>query len=311
MDWLKLRYDRAALLAGAIALLVCGGIVIVSALDFPRQFEDRNSRKPADNVVKPLPSAIITSAMTRFTQPRTWNVHDGSLFVSRPYILIDGKLVDPLEGTQNIHDPIKNSWVIQYDLPYWETDLKDQDPDEDQFTNVEEFLGGTNPRDNKSVPPYYTKLRLKKFISKPFRLVFTGSPDGGQTFTINAKDRGSRTQFRQLGEMIEGTPYKLLSYTGKKEQRNDIETDTSELTIENTETGQKLVLVAKREANDPTSFAEFLYLFDHSSFTVKKDDDFTLAPQTERKYKLIDISAKEAVIKDQKDGTLYKIPAAQ
>jgi hypothetical protein len=57
---------------------------------------------------------------------------------------------------------------------------------------------------------------------------------------------------------------------------------STSLTIENTQTGQRIVLVANKEANDPTSFAEFLYLYDNSKFTVKKDDEFSLSPETDR-----------------------------
>ena len=161
------------------------------------------------------------------------------------------------------------------------------------------------------MPPYWTKLRLAKFISKPFRLKFTGTPDEGQTFTINAIDGKSRTQFLQLGQMIEGTPYKLLSYKPNKITRDEMEVDVSELTIENTETNQKLVLIVRKEANDPTSFGEFLYLYDNSRFTVKKDDEFTLTPQSDKKYKLIDISRSEALIKDLQSGEEHKILPVQ
>jgi len=224
---------------------------------------------------------------------------------------VDGALIDPLEGNKNLHEPIKNSWLIKYDLPYWESSIKEQDPDGDRFSNLEEYLAATDPRDKNSVPPFYTKLRLLRFISKPFRLIFTGSPDDGQTFTINTRDRGGRTRFVEKGQIIEGTPYKVISHERKMETRNEIEIDVSTLTIENTQTGQKIVIIANREANDPTSYGEFLYLYDNSKFTVKKDDEFVLPPETDRKYKLIDISEKEAVIQDQQTREQHKIPPAQ
>ena len=115
----------------------------------------------------------------------------------------------------------------------------------------------------------------------------------------------------EKGQIIEGTPYKVISHEKKMETRNEIEIDVSTLTIENTQTGQKIVLVANREANDPTSYGEFLYLYDNSKFTVKKDDEFVLPPETDRKYKLIDISEKEAVIQDQQTREQHKIPPAQ
>jgi hypothetical protein len=311
MEWLKDNYERAALIIVAIILLACSGLVVTKSLAFPELFTGRNSPKPADNTIKPYPTEPVTGATTIVKTPASWKGYDGSLFISRPYVLKDGKLFDPLEGTEDLHPPIKNSWLIKYDLPYWEGDIKDQDPDGDRFSNLEEFVAGTDPRDKASIPPYYTKLRLQKFISKPFRLIFTGTPDDGQTFTINTKDLKSRTQFLERDQMIRDTPYKVIGYEKKTITENEIEKDVSELTIENTETGQKMVLIANKEANDPTSFGEFLNLYDNSVFTVKKDDEFSMNPETDHKYKLIDITEKEAVIKDLKLGSDHKIPPVQ
>ncbi len=311
MDWLRNNYDKAILAVACLVLLACCGWIITRAQSFSERFADRDSSQPPDNTIKPLPTDALRSALAKVRSPQNWLGHDGSLLVSRPYVLMDGALIDPLEGSKNLHEPIKNSWLIKYDLPYWESDIKEQDADGDGFSNLEEYLAGSDPRDKNSVPPFYTKLRLVRFISKPFRLIFTGTPDGGQTFTINTKDRGTRTRFLELGEMIEGTFYKVVSYEKKTERRNEIDFDASLLTIENTQTGQRIVLIANKEANDPTSFGEFLYLYDNSRFTVKKGDEFSLPPEPDRKYKLIDISEKEAVIQDQKTREQHKVPPAQ
>jgi hypothetical protein len=311
MDWLSKNFDKAILVVAALVLLVCCTLIIGRAMAFRDQFAKTNNPKPPGSVIKPLPVDALTLASERLKSPQNWIGHEGSLLVSRPYVLVDGALIDPLEGSKNLHEPIKNSWLIRYDLPYWESNVKDQDPDEDRFSNLEEYLAGTDPRDRNSIPAFHTKLRLLRFISRPFRLIFTGTPDDGQTFTINTRDRGGRTRFVQVGEMIEGTPYKVISYQQKTERKNEIDVDASTLTIENIQTGQQIVLAASREANDPTSFGEFLYLYDNSRFTVKKDDEFTLPPEEERKYKLIDISEKEALIQDQQTREQHKIPPAQ
>ena len=143
----------------------------------------------------------------------------------------------------------------------------------------------------------------------PFRLKFSGDSGDGETFIINASDAKSRTQFLKLGDMIAGAPYKVLGYEKKSEARNDMEVDVSVLTIENSETGQKIPLIFNKEANDPTSFGEFLYLYDNSKLRVKKDEELTLPPDT-TKYKLIDISAQEATIQDLSTGQKIRINKA-
>lgn len=307
MDWVKQNYERALLGLAAIVLLACSVLVILQVQAFPTLFEGRDSTKKPDNTIKPYPMEALASASGRVAAPPLWKDHNGSLFISLPYVLQNGILINPMESPVDLHPPVKNSWLVQHNLPWWERDVKDQDPDEDRFSNLDEYLGGTDPKDKKSVPPYYTKLRLSKFISVPFRLKFNGTPDEGRTFAINPLDRGGRTQFLALNDMIKGTDYKLISYEPKKTTRNDIEVDVSELTIENTVTGQKLVLVNRQEANDPTSYAEFYYLYDNSTFQVKKDDEFSLAPEPDHKYKLIDINATEALIQDQKSKEQHKI----
>lgn len=311
MDWIKDNCERVLLGTLAFIVLALSGLAGWQALSFPEKFAERNSSKKPDNKIVPPNVEAVDSTTATAAAPRSFTGHDGSLFVSRPYVLKDGTLVDPLEGGQPLHPPIENAWLIKYNLDYAEPDVKDQDPDKDGFSNLDEFLAGTDPTNDKSVPPYYTKLRLLKFDPKPFRLRFSGTPDEGQTFTINTRDLGGRTQFLQKGETIQGAPYKILSYTPKKEVRNEIEVDVSELTIQNTETGQNIVLVYDKEADDPTSYGEFLYLFDNTKFRVKKDDEFSLKPDETRKYKLIDISAQEAVIQDIASREKFRIGRAE
>lgn len=310
MDWLKENYEKAILGALALVLLACAAWIVLQTMSFPETFAERNTSKQPDHTIAPPNIEAVDRAATVATSPRAWDAAEGSLFVSRPYVLKDGNLVDPLEEGQDLHPPIKNAWLIRYNLDYADPDVKDQDPDQDRFSNLEEFLAGTDPTNPNSVPPYYTKLRLLKFDPKPFRLKFSGTPDEGQTFTINTKDLGGRTQFLQLGDTIEGAPYKLLSYEPKSTTRNEMEVDISELTIQNTETGQNIVLVFDREADDPTSYGEFIYLYDNSQFRVKKDDEFTLTPEKDRKYKLIDISATEAQIQDLATGEKIRVGKA-
>jgi len=72
--------------------------------------------------------------------------------------------------------------------------------------------------------------------------------------------------------------------------------DVSELTIQNTETQVQVVLVYDTPADSPDSYAVFKYLWNNTQITVKKDQEFVLKPDTDVKYKLIDINDREAVI---------------
>jgi hypothetical protein len=310
MDWIKKNYERALLGLSSLVLIACAAWLSVQAHSFPESFSERNSPKKPNNTISPPDMKSVETAAALAANPGAWSPHEGSLFVSSPYVVKEGKLFDPLEGGEDLHPPIKNAWLMKYNLDYAAPDIRDQDPDNDRFTNLEEFLAGSDPTNDKSVPPYFTKLRLTKFDPVPFRLKFSGDSGDGETFIINASDAKSRTQFLKLGDMITDTPYKLLSYEKKSEKKNDMDMDVSVLTIENSQTGQKIPLVYKKEANDPTSYGEFLYLYDNSKLRVKKDDEFALSPETSHKYKLIDISAQEAQIQDLVTGEKIRIKKA-
>ena len=84
--------------------------------------------------------------------------------------------------------------------------------------------------------------------------------------------------------------------------------DLSELTVVNTETDVKIVLVVKKETNDPTSFGEFFNILANEKFRLQKGAEFTMKPDVNTKLKLIDISSTEAKIQDIATGTTLTLP---
>jgi len=159
MDWIKTNYERALLGLLTLALLASAGLAALQALSFPEKFAERNSPKRPDNTIAPPDLAAVDYATGIATSPRSFTAYDGSLFVSRPYVLKKNpsgneSIVDPLEDGQELHPPIKNAWLIKYNLDYALDGIQEQDPDTDRFSNLEEFVAGTDPTNEKSVPPY-------------------------------------------------------------------------------------------------------------------------------------------------------------
>jgi hypothetical protein len=103
MDWLRNNYDKAILASACLLLLVCSALIIVRVQSFPERFAGRDSSQPIDNTIKALPTDAIKVAQNKVKSPQNWLGHDGSLLVSRPYVLMDGALIDPLEGNKNLH----------------------------------------------------------------------------------------------------------------------------------------------------------------------------------------------------------------
>lgn len=316
MDWFKKHYDLA-ILALATLLLAANATWIATRPGL--EIEGLPTPEPRNEFDEPNLQAIqdasaSASAPVRW-QPDMKSKTQGSLFVSRKYLLKDGKLLDPIEGGEKLHPPIPNSWFEENDLDLSNNNILKLDPDGDGFSNLEEFNAKTNPKDKTSTPPSFTKMQLVAFKPEPFRIIFKG--DGGtdgQEFQINFKDlKGTgRTQYKKLNEQIADAPYKIVGYTAKPGPYGvNVKGDLSELKIENTNTRETLVLKYNEEINDPTSYGEFRNLLTNEVKTYKKGEEFDIPPDP-AKFKLIDIQADSAQIQDIATGKTLKIstPAA-
>ena len=316
MDWIKKNYEKALLGAFALLLLAMSAILIFKALGFQDTFANIREEVAHSTKIDTLEMAGIEQANAALQKPAAWVAKQGggSLFVSRKYIVKQEKLIDPLEeGSEMLHPPVPNEWFTDHNLDILDTEILARDADNDGFSNLDEFLGKSDPGDKSSRPPYISKLRLEKFIKQPFVILFA-SYDGEEskpaemTFQVNAVTAKKPSQFLKIGDLIAGTKFKILKFEKKNQvDANGVEKDLSQLTIQHGETNDLLVLTLQKYADSPDSYALFKYLWNNESITVKKDKNFTLKPDNEE-YKLIDISDAGAVVKNLKTNEEIKVP---
>lgn len=326
MDWLKKNYDLALLCTAALALAASAALFALPAPEEstqqpPPPIPPRAAAEGATATAEQIREAAkllektpkVGASLPSDPSKRA------SAFVSRPYILKDGKLFDPIDGGEDLHPPLPNAWIIANGLDYSDPAIKESDPDGDRFSNLEEFQAGTNPADSKSQPPAATKLRLVEFTPIPFRIEFKGDPSGdGNEFQINLKDlKGqARTQYKKLGDTLDvgpdRPPYKIAAYQAKESpnERGSV-VNTSELTIENTATGEKILLVYNRETNDPASVGIFRNELTGEQFMVRKGQEFEFPAGSAAMFKVVDISAAGAQIEDCKSGAVLAVPKPQ
>jgi hypothetical protein len=295
MDWIKTHYDRVALIAATIFLFICAVSIWWSAAQFGNKLAQQAA--PPPKAASPPGKAVeLDRAAEKLQQPAQWKFGGRSgLFVPEKHFIGSNNLPTTLQTTV-VHPPVPNEWFEQFGLPVEDADALDEDPDGDGFTNLDEWQGHTNPTDKESHPDYLTKLNLESATEEPFRFMFSSSV--GDTFAINSTDQSEPTQFLKKGDTIRGTPFKIVKFT-EKYQPNQYGTnvDVSELLLEHAETKEQLILVKEKVAMSPESVATFVYSWSgRREFEVRKDQEFSLKPLEQIKYKLIDAQPTKAVI---------------
>ena len=85
--------------------------------------------------------------MEKLKQPAQWTFSSRSgLFVPEKHFIGANGMPATLQTTE-VHPPVPNEWLEQFDLPIADADVLTQDPDGDGFTNLEEWQNHTNPTD--------------------------------------------------------------------------------------------------------------------------------------------------------------------
>ncbi|HEY2614120.1 MAG TPA: Amuc_1099 family pilus-like system protein [Chthoniobacterales bacterium] len=296
MTWIRTHYDRVAVLAAALFLFCSSLLVIRKVSEFGESFASLQSAF-APRPASPPPKAVeMEQAAEKLRQPAQWVFTGRSgLFVPEKHFIGADGSPTTLQTTE-VHPPVPNEWLEEFGLPIADADVLTQDPDGDGFTNLEEWQNHTNPTEKDSHPPYVAKLKMKSFAQEPFRLVFASWVD--DTFAINTSDLKEPTQFLKIGDLIRGTKFKLLKFTEKYEvNKYGTNIDVSELTLENQENHEPLSLVKEKIMISPESVANFVYSWgERREFAVKKDQEFSLKPEEQVKYKLVDVQPAKAVI---------------
>jgi hypothetical protein len=284
------------LIAAAIFLFISAVSIWWSVVQFGNKLAARQAAPPPKNA-SPPPNAIeLEHAAEQLQHPAQWKSSGRSgLFVPEKHFIGANGLPATLANTQ-VHPPVPNDWFERYGLPIADADALDQDPDGDGFTNLDEWQGGTDPTDKNSHPDYLTKLHLVSATEEPFPFIFSSWVPG--TFAVNTIDQSEPTQFLKIGDTLRGTPFKIVKFV-EKHARNQYGTnvDVSELVLEHEDAKEQLTLVMEKVAMSPQSVATFAYAWGgRREFEVRKDQEFSLKPLEEVKYKLVDVQPTKAVI---------------
>lgn len=297
MNWVRANYDRLAVFVAAAFLLLSAVLITKNASQFAGELALQTA--PPPRPAAPPPKAVeMEQATEKLKQPAQWTFSSRSgLFVPEKHFIGPDGLPATLHTTE-VHPPVPNEWLEQFSLPIADADVLTQDPDSDGFTNLEEWQNHTDPTDKNSHPAFIAKLKLKSFAQENFKLVFASWV--GDSFALNTSDLKEPTQFVKLGDVVRGTRYKVVKFEEKYDtDKYGTKQDVSELTLENQDTHEPVRLVKEKVMISPESVANFVYEWgQRKEFAVRKDQEFSLKPNEQIKYKLIDVQPGKAVIID-------------
>lgn len=311
-EWLKENYEKVVLIAATVIAVVLSGWLMAKGLRFGETFE-----RPAPRISNEMPEtgiARLELASAALDEPVLWKGEH--LFVSAPVLEKDGRLEPVGEGA--VHFPITDDWIKKYDLPMTHANLKNEDPDRDNFTNLEEFLGGTDPNDANSHPEFITKLCLDSMVESDLQLVFRGEVDP-TTWQIDlvspgGKYRGENFLVRKTVKFgpDDNDMFRMDGYQEKKRtDERGVPVDESEVTISYVEAGGNVrvtqTLVREEPWELPTHEGNFLDRYDNKEFTAQRGSSFKLDNDPDHVFTVVEVNSQMALLKDQ-TGKEYQIP---
>jgi len=212
MSWFSKNYEKAAL-GGAVAVAL--GVSFLGLSKYRSVDETfASSLKGDGNKSTDVPDAgLIPKALQSKKLDHIW---EQAKIGKRPVDLFTGiplfihrdspdKAIDLLTAPP-VHPPIPNTWWLENRLDPGFADSPNRDPDGDGFSNLDEFLAGSDPNDAKSIPPLVNKLMYVKDESLTW-VIRPGFADGDK-FPFTYEDSSLRKNKVTAGEAV--APGKLF-----------------------------------------------------------------------------------------------------
>lgn len=329
------------ILLGVAALIAMGSAIALFLLS--RDFEESFKQSPLagkGGAYTPFASTEAVSSLDHLKKGTHWDMRaDGaSPYVSRSYLLKEGKLIDPMEGSEPLFPPVPNQWLIDHKLDYTDMNILERDPRRKGFTVREEFEAGTDPNNPNQFPLLCSKL---SFVGNDIRkstyvLEFLGEEENNGTKELLVRPftplpnpaKGDRpdTTTRTIvkGDTIPGAPFlKAVDFQEKTKDINETKYDVSELILQNTLTGERHSLTKKNSSREykrtpielvqSVTFTYQLAGAPPERMTVERGKEFILSSLDKgytETYKLVDIS-KDGVLLDRGGKSFTVKPSTQ
>ena len=308
MNWIQKNYERAFLIA-ASALAILGSIwIILKASGFKSRFV--TEEVVPNNKFDALKTDAVADALKRVANVPQWPANPQMpLFSSTPFVVMNDRPNEPFrmrdpEGAK-LRDPVPNVWLVDNGLDYTAIDVLEQDPDRDGYSNLDEFLGETDPNSSLSQPGWDTKLHYVERIEQPLTIRLSSFDNG--TCSIAFITTGPDGTEQRRNEFIKEGAFSARFEPGRFKIEN-----VKQETVQRFGSPTQVAVAFMKDANDrkgavirleqgalvphPTYVAKFAYDLTAESFEVKEGEDFELRKPAGMTITVEEIGADQAVI---------------
>jgi hypothetical protein len=196
------------------------------------------------------------------------------------------------------------AWFKRYDLTS-DPAVMDQDADSDGYSNREEFLADTNPRDPKSLPGVLESASLKSVNEVTVPMILREVKGG--------KARVQRTDTNTEEELVSGAQPKGLPYkvTGVKHElkadKHGVLSDVSNVTLENVGTKEMIVLIRDLPARSSETHAVVVGPNGQEK-KVHLDDTTEIPGMPGRQFKVIELRPDQVLVEEIGTKRALSIP---
>jgi len=278
MSWFSKNYEKTALGGAAVVALGLGVLGFSKYRSVAETFA--SSLQGGGNNNTAVLDANLDKAKKSMGHVRAWEQGKAGkrpvdLFTGIPlFIHREGldKAIDLLTAPA-VHSPIPNTWWLDNRLDPGFADSPSRDPDGDGFSNLDEFLAGTDPNDSKSHPALIYKLMYVKDESLTWVLRPGNIGADGKSFPFKYED--SLRQPNKVAAGAEIAPgglffakepmkerFKLLGHEVKQEPspNTHVMMDVTRVTVEDqrpNKKGKVYTLPAPLQEERKNQFAQY------------------------------------------------------
>jgi hypothetical protein len=298
------NYEKTLLVIAAVLSVGMTAFALYDRGKLPERLAVR--QVTASNNFNPPPTETVTSVLQRLMEKVTWvspvingkpvPLNKSILLLQKGDVLFDLQVAEPV-----LRPPMSNEFLVKNDIPNIESpNVGALDPDNDGFSNEEEFLAKTNPRDERDHPPVTRKLFLKQRISHDYVIKLNSSTPPYQVQRIKPEPKASKfvSPGDEFGFDRGVIRFKALEFTQKVSVNptTQLETDVSELKCLDISTTKEFVLVRGQETNLADYEAEFEFrIGTPEQRKVREGETFQL-PGLGDTFKVLSVKEDEAQI---------------